>query len=137
MPCTQANPSFSQLWALGRAAIGDVLKNEDPKFEVVSASDVPITRASREAVSDVLKREDQDSDVVTELNPPVIPHPLANEKIQEYIHLYAKAASNAFHRAGFNGVEIHDEPCVGHVAVCMLMMNSATPTHFRRERILD
>ena len=28
-------------------------------------------------------------------------------EIQEYIQLYAKAAANAVHRAGFDGVEVH------------------------------
>ena len=35
------------------------------------------------------------------------PRPLSVEEIQEYVQLYATAASNAVHKAGFDGVEIH------------------------------
>ncbi|KAJ7722560.1 hypothetical protein DFH07DRAFT_856827, partial [Mycena maculata] len=35
------------------------------------------------------------------------PCPLTVKEIQEYIQLYATAASNAMHKAGFDGVEIH------------------------------
>ncbi|KAJ7931737.1 hypothetical protein B0H13DRAFT_1957416 [Mycena leptocephala] len=35
------------------------------------------------------------------------PRPLSVEEIQEYVSLYATAASNAVHKAGFDGVEIH------------------------------
>ena len=31
-----------QIWALGRAAIPAVVKAEDPNFEYVSASDIPL-----------------------------------------------------------------------------------------------
>ncbi|KAF7360426.1 hypothetical protein MVEN_00772700 [Mycena venus] len=71
---------YLQLWALGRAATADTLAEEGLPF--VSASDVPI--ASQPT-----------------------PRPLAVEEIQEYIQLYATAASNAVHKAGFDGVEIH------------------------------
>jgi NADPH2 dehydrogenase len=79
---------YLQLWALGRAASGDNLKKEDPSFDVVSASDIPITGSK------------------------FIPRPLTTEEIKEYVQLYAKAASNAVHRAGFDGVEIHGEICL-------------------------
>ncbi|KAJ7157353.1 hypothetical protein C8R46DRAFT_1114236 [Mycena filopes] len=35
------------------------------------------------------------------------PRPLTVEEIDEYVQLYATAASNAVHKAGFDGVEIH------------------------------
>ena len=35
------------------------------------------------------------------------PRPLTEAEIKDYIHAYAKAASNAVHGAGFDGVEIH------------------------------
>ena len=35
------------------------------------------------------------------------PRALSVPEIEEYVGLYAKAASNAVHRAGFDGVEIH------------------------------
>jgi NADPH2 dehydrogenase len=79
---------YLQLWALGRAASGDNLKKEDPSFDVASASDIPITGSK------------------------FIPRPLTTEEIKEYVQLYAKAASNAVHRAGFDGVEIHGEICL-------------------------
>ena len=37
-----------------------------------------------------------------------VPRPLTEAEIKEYIAAYANAASNAVHRAGFDGVEIHN-----------------------------
>ncbi|EIN05622.1 NADH:flavin oxidoreductase/NADH oxidase [Punctularia strigosozonata HHB-11173 SS5] len=71
-----------QLWALGRATDIDSLKREDPSFEVVSASDIPIKGKPA-------------------------PRPLTVPEIKEYVQLYATAARNAVHGAGFDGVEIH------------------------------
>ncbi|KAJ7439956.1 NADH:flavin oxidoreductase/NADH oxidase [Mycena latifolia] len=71
---------YLQLWALGRAADVEVLAGQDLPY--VSASDVPIEGR-------------------------VAPRPLTVEEIQEYVQLYATAASNAVHKAGFDGVEIH------------------------------
>ncbi|KAH9945558.1 hypothetical protein B0H21DRAFT_823022 [Amylocystis lapponica] len=74
---------FAQLWALGRAAYVDQLEAEDPSFPYVSASDVKISTQTR------------------------LPRPLTVAEIKEYVDGYAKAASDAVHRAGFDGVEIH------------------------------
>ncbi|KAJ7760137.1 NADH:flavin oxidoreductase/NADH oxidase [Mycena maculata] len=71
---------FLQLWALGRVAHAETLAEEN--LPLVSASDVPIPGRPR-------------------------PRPLTVEEIKEYVHLYAKAASNAVHKASFDGVEIH------------------------------
>lgn len=71
-----------QLWALGRAAAASELQAEDSSFCVSSSSDVPMT----------------DGDV---------PVPLTIPQIKEYVELYATAAANAVHKAGFDGVEIH------------------------------
>ncbi|KAJ7620054.1 NADH:flavin oxidoreductase/NADH oxidase [Roridomyces roridus] len=71
---------FLQLWALGRAAEPAVLAAEGLPF--VSASNIPAGTGE-------------------------VPRPLSVEEIQEYIQLYATAASNAVHKAGFDGVEIH------------------------------
>ncbi|KAJ7359110.1 hypothetical protein DFH08DRAFT_845068 [Mycena albidolilacea] len=73
---------YLQLWALGRAAEVAVLEEEGLSDAYVSASNVPI--AGQPA-----------------------PRPLTVEEIQEYVQLYATAASNAVHKAGFDGVEIH------------------------------
>ncbi|KAJ6495310.1 hypothetical protein C8R45DRAFT_900049 [Mycena sanguinolenta] len=73
---------YLQLWALGRAAEIDVLTAEGLQNEYVSASDVPIPGQ-------------------------LPPRALTQEEIQQYIQLYATAASNAVHKAGFDGVEIH------------------------------
>jgi len=73
---------YLQLWALGRAADPEILIKEG-NFDYVSSS------ASR------LKGIDKD------------PRPLTVSEIHDYIELYAKAASNAVHRAGFDGVEVH------------------------------
>ncbi|KAJ6508828.1 hypothetical protein C8R45DRAFT_968895 [Mycena sanguinolenta] len=71
---------YLQLWALGRTADVDTLAEDG--FPYVSASAVPIHGGAT-------------------------PRPLTVEEIDEYVQLYAKAASNAVHRAGFDGVEIH------------------------------
>ncbi|KAJ6495318.1 NADH:flavin oxidoreductase/NADH oxidase [Mycena sanguinolenta] len=73
---------YLQLWALGRSAEIDVLTAEGLQNEYVSASDVPIPGRQP-------------------------PRALTEEKIQEYVQLYATAAPNAVHKAGFDGVEIH------------------------------
>ncbi|KAJ7656308.1 hypothetical protein DFH06DRAFT_1091202 [Mycena polygramma] len=69
-----------QMWALGRAAEASTLEAEGLPY--VSASDVPMKGQK-------------------------VPRPLTVEEIREYIQLYATAASNAVHKAGFDGVEIH------------------------------
>ena len=74
---------FLQLAALGRAADIDVLEKQDPPSPYVSASSVSLT------------------------GKPKPPRPLTEEEIQDYITAYAKAASNAVHGAGFDGIEIH------------------------------
>ncbi|KAK7032492.1 hypothetical protein VNI00_013061 [Paramarasmius palmivorus] len=73
---------FCQLWALGRAAYPDMIQHES--FPYVSASNIQHTKR----------------------NSP--PRPLTIEEIEEYIRLFATAASNAVHKAGFDGVEIHN-----------------------------
>ncbi|KAJ6522870.1 hypothetical protein B0H19DRAFT_973116 [Mycena capillaripes] len=73
---------FLQLWAMGRAASVEHLREEDPSFPYVSASDLKLNWANEN------------------------PRPLTVPEIQEYITLYAQAAKNAL-RAGFDGVEIH------------------------------
>ncbi|KAJ7131420.1 hypothetical protein C8R44DRAFT_699213 [Mycena epipterygia] len=78
---------YLQLWALGRAARPAQLKAEDPSLPFVSASDIPL---SERPASDIA------------------PRPLTVAEIQEYTKLYATAASNAVHKAGFDGVEVHN-----------------------------
>ena len=73
-----------QIRATGRAALPEVLKSEDPSLPYVSSSNVPLSH-----------------------QPDIVPHPLTIPEIHEYIQLFAKAASNAVHKAGFDGVEIH------------------------------
>jgi len=58
-----------------------VLKAEDSSFPYVSASDVPLT------------------------GHPNPPRPLTIDEVKEYVQLYATAADNAVHKAGFDGVE--------------------------------
>ncbi|KAJ7450856.1 hypothetical protein FB451DRAFT_1146219 [Mycena latifolia] len=74
---------FLQLCALGRNAMPAVLKAEDPSFELVSASDIPVAEGAEK------------------------PRPLTVAEIDEYVGLYAQAAKNAM-EAGFDGVEIHN-----------------------------
>ncbi|KII86958.1 hypothetical protein PLICRDRAFT_114056 [Plicaturopsis crispa FD-325 SS-3] len=73
---------YLQLWALGRAGVPDVLTKEGP-YPHVSASDVPFKGNAN------------------------VPRPLTIPEIKEYVQLYATAASNAVHKAGFDGVEVH------------------------------
>lgn len=77
----QGSHIYMQLWALGRVADPDVLKNEGG-FDLVSASDIPM-----------------------DPNTPT-PRPLTEQEIQQYIADYVHAAKNAI-AAGFDGVEIH------------------------------
>ncbi|KAF5343105.1 hypothetical protein D9758_016001 [Tetrapyrgos nigripes] len=78
---------YLQLWALGRTAYSAVLKAENPSYDLVSASDIPLSEHSKDEPR---------------------PRPLTVPEIKEYVELYAKAASNAVHKAGFDGVEIHN-----------------------------
>ncbi|KAG6828462.1 hypothetical protein H0H92_007871 [Tricholoma furcatifolium] len=77
---------FVQLWALGRAAEPAVLASYDPSapYPFVGASDKPLSS-----------------------NPAISPRGLTVDEIQEYVSWYARAAHNAVHRAGFDGVEVH------------------------------
>ena len=75
---------FLQVWALGRTADPEFLQKQDPPAPYVSASSVPVADSK------------------------VAPRPLTEAEIKHYIVAYAKAASNAVHRAGFDGVEIHN-----------------------------
>ncbi|KAJ7677694.1 hypothetical protein DFH06DRAFT_975942 [Mycena polygramma] len=77
---------YLQLWALGRAARPADLKAEDASLPFVSASDIPLRE--RPAME-------------------IRPRPLEVQEIREYTELYATAASNAVHKAGFDGVEVH------------------------------
>ncbi|KAL7949759.1 hypothetical protein V8C42DRAFT_311863 [Trichoderma barbatum] len=76
----QGSYIYLQLWALGRAANAQVLKEESGS-DLVSASDIPQTDGEK-------------------------PRPLTEEEILEYIQDYTQAAKNAI-AAGFDGVEIH------------------------------
>ena len=74
---------FLQLWAFGRAADVELLKAEDPNFEFVSASAIPMSPSHP------------------------TPRPLTVDQIKTYVQWYADAADKAVNRAGFDGVELH------------------------------
>lgn len=80
-----------QLWQLGRTAMPDILalpdcpRNPGGPYPFVSSSAV----------------------VMPERKDGPLPRPLTEDEILEYIELFGKAAYNAVHRAGFDGVEIH------------------------------
>ncbi|KAK1230019.1 hypothetical protein PQX77_006902 [Marasmius sp. AFHP31] len=74
---------YLQLWATGRVATPDQLRSEDPSYPYISASDIPLSQQTES------------------------PRPLTVEEIKEYAQYYAQAASNAVHKAGFDGVELH------------------------------
>ncbi|KAI0744498.1 NADH:flavin oxidoreductase/NADH oxidase [Earliella scabrosa] len=76
--------AFMQIWALGRAARLGYIREQDPNFAYVSASDIP------------LKARPEDT-----------PRPLTVAEIKEYVAAFAQAARNAVLGAGFDGVEIH------------------------------
>ncbi|KAF5353555.1 hypothetical protein D9756_007780 [Leucocoprinus leucothites] len=75
---------FLQLWALGRVAEVEYLHEEDPAFDFVAPSPIPL-----------------------KANKGTPPRELTRAEIQEYIELWAQAARNAVLEAGFDGVEIH------------------------------
>jgi hypothetical protein len=77
---------YLQLWALGRAALPDVL--EKGGHPLVAPSPIPI-----------LSKTKNDDDT--------LPRPLTVDEIEEYVRLYATAAEDAVLRAGFDGAEIH------------------------------
>ncbi|KAJ7066399.1 NADH:flavin oxidoreductase/NADH oxidase [Mycena amicta] len=72
---------YLQLWTLGRAGEPEVLAADNLPY--VSASNVAMTGRT------------------------VAPRPLTVAELKEYLELYATAASNAVHKAGFDGVEVH------------------------------
>ncbi|KAF9498849.1 NADH:flavin oxidoreductase/NADH oxidase [Pleurotus eryngii] len=72
---------YLQLGAFGRSAMPDVLSSKG--IEYVAPSAVPLSYQ------------------------PTPPRALTTEEVKEYVQLFAKAASNAVHLAGFDGVEIH------------------------------
>src|ERR1700685_501869 len=74
---------YLQLWALGRTAQPDEIKKENPLNDFTAASTITLTGAS------------------------VSPRPMTTAEIKEFVQLHANAASNAVHKAGFDGVEIH------------------------------
>ncbi|KAF8206316.1 hypothetical protein K438DRAFT_1963385 [Mycena galopus ATCC 62051] len=80
---------FLQLWALGRTAYVEYLAPGDP---FVSSSpkkiDTPFHRGASPRTDDV-------------------PRAMTTEEVKEYVELYATAAANAVHKAGFDGVEVH------------------------------
>lgn len=73
---------FLQIAALGRAAHPEALARFDVT-DIVSASEIPMTG-----------REDT-------------PRALETHEVEEYVQLFAEAAKNAVHGAGFDGVQIH------------------------------
>jgi NADPH2 dehydrogenase len=74
---------FLQLWALGRASDVELLKAEDPNFDFVGASAIPISPSHQ------------------------TPRPLTVDEIKSYVQWYADAADKAINQAGFDGVELH------------------------------
>ena len=74
---------FMQLWALGRATNLDLLKAEDPNFDLVGPSSIPMSP----------------------LDP--TPRPLTVDEIKTYVQWYANAAEKAINKVGFDGVELH------------------------------
>ena len=91
---------FLQLWALGRAAEPDVLKEE---------GDLPFVSSGN------IKLRGQTA----------TPRPLTIEEIKKYVGNYATAALNAI-KAGFDGVEIHSANGTRPLAVGVTLHPNAT-----------
>jgi NADPH2 dehydrogenase len=75
-----ANNSFIFLQI---AALGRAAR--DPSIDLVGPSDIPLAGSSR------------------------MPRPMTLDDIKDFVDLFATAASNAVHKSGFDGVEIHGE----------------------------
>ncbi|KAJ7706926.1 hypothetical protein B0H17DRAFT_972881 [Mycena rosella] len=80
---------YLQLWALGRCAYVEHLAPGDP---YVSSSP---TKLGTPMHMDSAPRTD------------ALPREMTVDEIKEYCELFAVAASNAVHKAGFDGVEVH------------------------------
>ena len=74
---------FLQLWAFGRATDPDQLKAENPSFDFVGPSNIPISPNHS------------------------TPRSLTVDEIKTYVQWYADAADKAINKAGFDGVELH------------------------------
>ncbi|KAL0072598.1 hypothetical protein AAF712_000361 [Marasmius tenuissimus] len=83
------------MWALGRAAKPEDMLSQDrdsscdekpETYPYVSSSNIPISWRPSDSPH---------------------PRPLNETEIREYTHLFADAAKNAVHKAGFDGVEVH------------------------------
>jgi NADPH2 dehydrogenase len=87
---------YLQLWSLGRSANPSQLKKEDPTFCYLSSSPIALTgKAVTPSPSSTA----------------IVPRTMTIPEIEEYVHLYATAASNAILKAGLDGVEIHAASC--------------------------
>ncbi|KAJ3814043.1 NADH:flavin oxidoreductase/NADH oxidase [Lentinula lateritia] len=73
---------YLQVAAMGRAAQPSVLQSHDPAYDVVGAGDIPMAGGE-------------------------VPRPITVEEIQASIGDFVQAATNAVHKAGFDGVELH------------------------------
>jgi NADPH2 dehydrogenase len=74
---------FLQLWAFGRTTDVELLKAEDPSFELVGPSAIPMSSSDP------------------------TPRPLTIEEISTYVQWHATAADKAVNKSGFDGVELH------------------------------
>src|SRR5712672_999697 len=83
---------FLQLWALGRAATPETLKQEGG-FELVAPSPIPLSM-------------DKSYVPGADGQAPAVPRELTVAEIKEYVRLYTTAAKNAT-QAGFDGIEFH------------------------------
>jgi NADPH2 dehydrogenase len=84
---------YLQLWAIGRVAELVPLQKSNPNYDIISASNVPLSDEER-GLHSLLKDK----------NP--VPRPLTSKEINDYFKMYAHAALNAI-EAGFDGMEIH------------------------------
>ncbi|KAJ7634836.1 FMN-linked oxidoreductase [Roridomyces roridus] len=80
---------FLQLWALGRTAYPEYLGPGEYVSASAATAHLPFHGGSALRSTSETARE------------------LSVEEIAEYVQLYAQAASNAVHKAGFDGVEVH------------------------------
>jgi len=83
---------FLQLWAPGRTANPEILKQEGG-FDLVAPSPIPLIMGKSYVPG-------------AEAPAPAIPRELTVAEIKEYVRLYTTAAKNAI-QAGFDGIEFH------------------------------
>ncbi|KAE9392573.1 FMN-linked oxidoreductase [Gymnopus androsaceus JB14] len=89
---------FVQLWTAGRDADPKILAAENPEYTLIGPSEIPLQGPSEISLQGPSEGPLQGKGV---------PRALEVDEIKSLVQSYAKAASIAVNKAGFDGVEIH------------------------------